>query len=242
MLLEELKKHRDLGQLHHAYLIVGDKEEILPVLENFLLSIFPESSDPKSHTDVLWFTKDRLDKEDSRFLRTFQTGKDFVGRGRYLVAAFSAMAQEPQEVLLKTLEEPTLNTHFFIIVPSTNFFRPTILSRVYLIDEPSLIKTEKDDSDLEKFLGLDPAERGDYLLKVFLTDGQLKDRTALLQWLDRLEIFIREKIDLKLISENMTAVFKEIFLLRQFLNSPRSSAKMILEYLALITPTIRKTK
>ena len=242
MLLEQLKNHQAVGHLHHAYLLVGEASQILPKLEEFLLSIFPESTDPKSNPDVLWFIKDRLVKDDARFLRSFQTGQAFAGRGRYLVASFSAMDNEPQEVLLKTLEEPATDTHFFLVVPSADFFRPTILSRVYRLDV-SLQSDEKvDNSDLEKFLGLDPAERGDYLLKTFLADGQIKDRANLLAWLNRLEVFIRERVDLKLISDSMVLVFKEIFLAKKLLNTPRSSAKMILEHLALIVPTIRKAK
>ncbi len=240
MLLEELKNHQKIGQLHHAYLLVGESSQILPKVEEFLQSIFPESTDPKSNPDVLWFIKDRLVKDDARFLRGFQTGQAFAGRGRYLVAAFSAMDHEPQEVLLKTLEEPASDTHFFLVVPSADFFRPTILSRVYRLDVLATVRGDEDNSDLEKFLGLDPAERGDYLLKTFLADGQVKDRASLLAWLNRLEVFIREKVDFKLISDSMVLVFKEIFLAKKLLNSPRSSAKMILEHLALIVPTIRK--
>ncbi|MFA6416000.1 MAG: hypothetical protein WCW56_00755 [Candidatus Paceibacterota bacterium] len=237
----ELKNHQTLGKLHHAYLLVGGSSQILPALDNFLSSIFPESLDLKSNPDILWFTKDRLAKDDARFLRSFQTGKDFAGRGRYLVVSFSAMDNEPQEVLLKTLEEPATDSHFFLVVPSADFFRPTILSRVYRLDATAEI-SEEDNGDLEKFLGLDPAERGDYLLKTFLSDGQIKDRAGLLDWINRLEVFIRERVDLKLISDNMALVFKEIFLAKKLLNGPRASAKMILEHLALVTPVMRKTK
>lgn len=241
-MIDQLINHWKSNQLHHAYLLVGEASQILPQLEEFLQSIFPESADPKSHPDVLWFVKDRLVKDDARFLRSFQTGKSFSGHGRYLVASFSAMDNEPQEVLLKTLEEPAADGHFFLVVSSADFFRPTILSRVYRLDVQTVTSEETDNSDLEKFLGLDPVERGDYLLKTFLTEGQIKDRSELLSWLNRLEMFIRERVDIKLISESLTLSFKEIFLAKKLLNNPRSSAKMILEHLALVTPTIRKTK
>lgn len=237
----ELTKHRTSGNLHHAYLLVGEASLVLSALEDFLRTVFPNLIDPKSSSDVLWFIKERLDKDDARFLRHFQKGKDFAGQGRFIVVSFLAMATEAQEVLLKTLEEPSANTYFFLIAPNIDIFRSTILSRVYLLKTESF-DNEKNDADLEKFLNLDSAERSDYLLKTFLLDGQIKDRLVLFNWLNRLEKYIRARIDLAVLSDNLAMVFKEIFFARELLNSPRSSAKMILEHLALIIPMIRKTR
>ena len=238
--MSELQNHFKSNHLHHAYLLIGESKIITAELLGLLQSIFPATVDPKFHPDVLWLTKDRLDKDDARFLRQFQTGKDFAGQGRYLVVIFSAMASEAQEVLLKTLEEPATNTYFFLVAPTAEFFRPTILSRVYQLKFDRSNDGEVD--DLEKFLGLDVAERGEHLLKRFLDDGQIKDRAELLDWFDRLEVFIHERIDLTRISDNLVLVFKEIVNAKKLLNNQRSSAKMILEYLALIVPNLRKTK
>ncbi|OJI08595.1 MAG: hypothetical protein COX02_01120 [Candidatus Vogelbacteria bacterium CG22_combo_CG10-13_8_21_14_all_37_9] len=243
---EILNRHYQQNRLHHAYLLVGDSTLILANLQQFLAKVFPDLNNPLTSPDVAWLEFERLDKERAKELRTLATSRAFSPTGRFIVAVFSALVDEAQEVLLKTLEEPPAGTHFFLVVPSADFFRPTLLSRLERLNlEPELDQVEAviETPELlaDKFLALDQALRSDWLFKNLLIDSE-PDRAKIFSFLNQVEKYIVTRVDFNRISVNLNLVLKELLAAKKLLTDQRSSVKMILDYLALILPVTRKNK
>ncbi|MEK7175628.1 MAG: hypothetical protein AAB693_02395 [Patescibacteria group bacterium] len=127
MLKNILKK-----SLHHAYLIEGEKEIILPeillLMENFGIKT---SGNP----DFYHINLDTFKIEDARNLKSLSSEKAFGDENdkKIFLISVNNFLLEAQNSLLKIFEEPIENTHFFIIVPDTNFLLKTFISRFYFI-------------------------------------------------------------------------------------------------------------
>lgn len=241
-----LDRHFKQGTLHQAYLLVGPALEILADLKLFLAAAFPALSNPLTSPDVSWLEYDRLDKERAQGLRALANTKAFGPAGRFIIVAFPALVDEAQEVLLKTFEEPPAGVHFFLIVPSVDFLRPTLLSRLAHLSHSDLVSSDPEDgseaaSSAEKFLALDPSLRSEWLAKNLLADDE-PDRGAILAFLNQIEKYIATRVDFNRISANLSLVLTELLSSKKLLANQRASVKMILDYLALILPVTRKTK
>jgi hypothetical protein len=242
-MFEALRLHYERGALHHAYLLTGDPVSISLGLKAFLASIFPDLANPLAHPDVFWLDSPDFTKERALALRSRQTGRAFGQQGRYLVVVFSALVDEAQEVLLKTFEEPPADTHFFLITPTPDFFRPTLLSRFYHLAENNSTTTLISPADVlaEKFLSLDQSLRSDWLAKNLLTEEEV-NRAEILVFLNAVEKYIGTRVDFSRISANLNSVLSELLSVKKQLTDQRSSAKMLLDYLALILPVTRQNR
>ncbi|MEK7091399.1 MAG: hypothetical protein AAB900_00230 [Patescibacteria group bacterium] len=239
-----LDRHFRQGTLHHAYLLVGSAVEILPVLRQFLDQAFPKLTNPLASPDVAWFELDRLDKGRAKELRALATNRSFGPAGRFIIVSFPALVDEAQELLLKTFEEPPAGVHFFLVVPSVDFLRPTLLSRLARLNWETLVsgqEVELTEAELlaEKFLALDPSLRIEWLNKNLLA-GEEPDRARIFTWLNQIEKYMATRVDFNRISVNLSLVFRELLASKKLLANQRASVKMILDYLALILPISRK--
>ena len=125
-----IKDHLDKNNLHHAYLIEGEKEEIIPDILEFLKNIGVET---KSNPDFNQIVLDSFKIEDARNLKSQSMERGISGNKKVFIIAVNNFLLDAQNTLLKMFEEPIENTHFFLIVPDTAIILPTILSRLYLI-------------------------------------------------------------------------------------------------------------
>lgn len=241
-----LDRHFKQGTLHHAYLLVGPAAEILAGLKLFLATTFPELANPLASPDVSWLEYDCLDKERAQALRALTNTRAFGPAGRFIIVAFPALVDEAQEVLLKTFEEPPAGVHFFLVVPSVDFLRPTLLSRLAHLSHSDLVSSGPETGSevaslAENFLALDPSLRGEWLLKNLLVDDE-PDRGLILAWLNQIEKYIATRVDFNRISANLNLVLSELLAAKKLLANQRASVKMILDYLALILPVTRKNR
>ncbi|MFZ3016034.1 MAG: hypothetical protein WA101_03525, partial [Minisyncoccia bacterium] len=158
---------------------------------------------------------------------------------------------DAQNTLLKIFEEPIKDTHFFIITPDTNALLRTFVSRFYLIsnEQEQKEKTKPvsmQSGDAEKFLKMSLRERIDFL-KEFLKGKDVDDeeiviedsvRSKALHFLSILEFSLHYYIFLEKKYNNIDlSFFNQIFKVREFLRQPGSSAKTLMESLALDIPT-----
>lgn len=136
-------------QLHHAYLIEGDRELALAYVEAFLQEHFDITR--RGNPDFWYSEHETFSVDDSRAIAGRHIERAWNGGKKIFIIATRAMTHEAQNSLLKAFEEPTPDTHFFIISPSRSAFLPTLLSRFYIVrhDEHS---TANQETEARKFM------------------------------------------------------------------------------------------
>jgi DNA polymerase III delta prime subunit len=230
-----ISKHLDKNNLHHAYLIEGAREEIVPEVLKFMETLGIKTS---GNPDFCHMSFDSFKIEDARNLKSVEYEKGFsVGKKIFLISANNFLL-EAQNTLLKIFEEPIENTHFFIITPDTNVLLKTLVSRFYLIRTKAGLKDEL--KEAEKFIKMPIKNRIDFI-KELLVEPEEEDETIsldsarpkALKFLNALEFILQNRF-----AKNFSGVnhFEHIFKVREFLNQPGSSAKTLMESVALTMP------
>ncbi|MCK5059726.1 MAG: hypothetical protein KAR00_01095 [Candidatus Pacebacteria bacterium] len=228
-LVETLKKDKDL---HHAYLIKGSKETILPALFSF----FEKNMEIKTsgNPDFWVGSFDTFTISDSRALTEAHIQKAFAGEKRIFVISANSITSEAQNALLKTFEDAVSGAHFFLVFPSSTCFLPTFLSRLHTHSHKEE-NTEITQSTASDFLSSSFLKRMS-LLKDCI---ESKDKAQAINFLDSLEEAFKKKSQSPF-SEKEIFVFEEITKCRKYLTGRSPSVKMILEYLSLVVPTNEK--
>ena len=243
-------KHLDKNNLHHAYLIEGDKSLIIPEIFSILQDLNIKT---KANPDFYNLDIDSFKIDDARNLKSMTNEKSFSdldsAKKIFLISANSFLL-EAQNSLLKVFEEPIANTHFFIVVPSTKIFIPTLLSRFYVIkselNSTGKSPSEKNTLEVESFIKLPLSKRIDFLKELLATDEDTdaeenstdSPRAKALKFLDGLEEALHKSYMSKTVFDikTNTDFFKQIFQVRKYLRQPGSSAKSLMESVALSVP------
>jgi hypothetical protein len=233
-----ISKHFDKNNLHHAYLIEGARDEIIPEILRFCESLNIKTS---NNPDFCSISIDNFKIDEAFDLRSMSSNKSFSSEKKIFMICVNSFSLDAQNVLLKMFEEPIENTHFFLIVPDINTLLKTFISRFYLIINNSV---EQDlNKEAGKFLTMPLKNRLD-LIKELLIEEENDDeegneiividsvRSKSLKFLNSLELVL-EKTP-KSFSDLKT--FEHIFKVREFLRMPGSSTKILMESVALITP------
>lgn len=226
-------------KLHHAYLLVGGRQYWAGILETELKKIL-KVENLSACPDVWWLAYDSFGIKDSHNLIEKEARKSFAGQGRFFVLEISSITLEAQNSLLKTLEEPVSDAHFFIIARTADIFLPTIRSRMFILTETGDGLGEKT-LVAKNFLKLDLPDRLDYIQKEFLparAGGKNKDKTKseIIDFVIDLEKTLRSKIEIKKMTKDEEIALHELEKCQRYLQNPRSSNRLILEHLALILP------
>jgi hypothetical protein len=229
-------KHLDKNNLHHAYLIEGKREYITSVVFSFLneLNISTVANPDFYHLEI-----DSFKMNDAVNLKALTSEKSFangVNSKKIFILSANSFLLDAQNSLLKIFEEPIANTHFFIVTPSIQIFIPTLLSRFYVI------KNEEDNSktkEAENFVKMPLSKRIDFLKELLVAEedeeeGNEKNspKAKALQFLNEIETFLHSKKVLRTTSNT----FQQIFKVRKYLRQPGSSAKSLMESVALSIP------
>ncbi len=239
-------KHLDKNNLHHAYLLEGEREEITKETMDFLVEIGVPTSD---NADFSHIAVDSFKIEDARNLKAFALERGVSTNKKVFLVSANNFLLEAQNALLKVFEEPIENTHFFIIVPDASALLKTFLSRFFLISPKTVFGEEN--PEIEKFLKMPlknkldvvkelvakqdlPAQAGD------IEDEEVVDlnsaRAKSLKFLNALEFTLHNKLVSRGILD--TSVFKHIFKVREFLRMPGSSVKTLMESVVLVLPVL----
>jgi len=252
-----LKQHIDSNNLHHAYLIEGEKSfvllEIYSILEDLNIKI-------KGNPDLSYFEYDSFKIDDARKLKTLTSDKGFsegIDSKKIFIISANSFLLEAQNSLLKVFEEPISNTHFFIITPSHQSFIPTLLSRFYLIkDEHSAdgsLNQKENTDNAKSFIDSSFSSRIDFLKKLLAVDKKDEEndidapRTRALNFLNYIEHALHKKVfsaearlpqtsELAEAGLRQIEVFEQILKVRKYLRQPGSSAKMLMESVSLAIP------
>lgn len=207
--------------LHHAYCFEGDVDYITNLLLNSLEKELKFKT--KGNPDFWMGEYDRFGINDGREINNFQLKK---ADKKIIVIKTNFITREAQNSLLKMFEEPTANTHFFIIVPSKEILLPTLQSRLNIvkIDAPS-----SDEGIAKEFI---QAEQKDRLIMIKELIDE-KDKMGAINLLNQVEKILAEN---RKMGVEEIVFFERLNKLRGYLNDRAPSMKMILEHLALITP------
>jgi DNA polymerase III delta prime subunit len=235
MILENLDKNN----LHHAYLIEGTREEIVPEIIKFLKD---SGVNVVGNPDFININIDNFKIDEAFDLRAMSANKSFSAGKKIFLLCINSISLDAQNVLLKMFEEPIENTHFFLIVPDTNALLKTLVSRFYLISQKTVFGEEY--KMAEKFIAMPLKNRLDFI-KELLTEVEEEDisadsnRSKALKFLNALEtVMSRMPLDNKKMSKGILDMFEHFFKVREFLRMPGSSTKMLMEGVALVTPSM----
>jgi len=235
-------EHLDKTHLHHAYLIEGKREEVIPKIKKFIESLGIKTI---GNPDFYHISIDSFKIEDARNIKSYATEKGFSSNKKIFIISANSFLLEAQNSLLKMFEEPIHSTHFFIVIPDVNSLLKTLISRFYLIRSKTGLKNELDQA--EKFIKMSLKNRIDFI-KDLLTESEEKDeggnevvvldstRSKALKFLNALESILHQKFILRMPLNNDLNFFKQIFQVREFLRIPGSSVKTLMESVALVVP------
>lgn len=231
-----IKDHLDKNNLHHAYLIEGVYEKILPEILEFI-----QKMDIKvvNNPDFCNMSYDSFKIEDARNLKSKSLEKAFSSKKKIYVVTANNFLIEAQNTLLKMFEEPIENTHFFIIVPDIDVLLKTLVSRFYLIKGDRDLSVEI--KNAEKFVSLPYKDRIIFIKDLLqgTDDTEITrdtPKSKALIFLNALEIFLHKKY----LEKNVKNIdfFEQIFKVREFLRQPGSSTKSLMESVALTIPIL----
>lgn len=241
-----LKIHIEQKQFHHAYLLCGDAETCRErALEAAKAILFPSSTsvfdeNVNVHPDFLHQKFELFGIDDSRELKARAAGRA-VGGSRVFVLEIFSFNMESANAMLKLMEEPVSGVHFFVIVPSAETVIPTLRSRMAVIQlggSTSKSKLEVEPPSVgkaEEFLRNPPVKRLALAKKIGEKEGAKKEITEIINGMEVIfEKFVFDGGKWKAAAKAM----EEIQRSRQFLADRGSSAKMILEHLALTLPRL----
>lgn len=236
----KISEHFDKNNLHHAYLIEGAREEIVPEILEYFESLGIKTS---GNPDFCHIVIDNFKIDEALDLRSMGSEKAFTSGKKIFVICANSFSLDAQGVLLKMFEEPIENTHFFLVVPEVDALVRTLVSRFYLI-RPKL-NLENKEKEAEKFITMPLGARINFI-KELLADIEDENgeenivqdsvRSKCLKFLNVLESALHQKLILK--PKAGIAFFDQIFITREYLRQPGSSAKSLMESVALVVPKI----
>ncbi|MCR4330628.1 MAG: hypothetical protein NUV49_01980 [Patescibacteria group bacterium] len=226
--------YKKTGVLHHAYLIsdtTGDEMSRLKTLISRELGI------TTSLNPDFWVGEfDTFGIDDSRAIKELQSLRPFAGERKIFVLCAHFFTREAQNSLLKVFEEPTANTHFFIITSNTESLLPTLKSRLFLVTPHQHQESGLSD---EAFSAADFLKRSRAKRLELLKDMiESKDKNRAILFLNTLEhTLYQESAKSGPMTKDMQETFTEIGICRNYLNDRSPSTKMILEHMALTVPS-----
>ncbi len=219
--------------LYHSYIVEANPDITVTLLRDF----FEARGDIQiGSLDTLCQNYDSFTIDDSSFLRNWHSHKNATMGKRICILGAKSINREAEQSLLKMLEEPAFDTHFFLVVPNALFLLETIRSRAHIV------KVVNDDDDVLKqqvlkFIASSPKDRIDFVAEMIKkykdedSSGNLRFNATC--FINELEKVIYEKFIIKKEDETQF-ILKELHQSRKFLSTPGASVKMILEHIALV--------
>jgi len=212
---------------HHAYLIEGDWENFGDNLVKKIETAF--SITRVGNPDFLIHEEESFGIDNARALRESASRKSLHPTGiKIFLLSFLSITTEAQNALLKLFEEPTEDTHFFILTPSINSLLPTLISRVESLELN--IQSQSSDIDVEKFMKADIADRFKLVSHII----ESRDKGEAIKICSKIE----EKLSGNLTEPTSANFLEELLKIKGYLSDRSPSVKMLMEYLVLSAPRV----
>ncbi len=215
---------------HHAVILSGNTESNKRLLFSLLEK---EGIKREQNPDIFVHTAETVSVEDARMLSERQLRKSAGVGKKIFIVEFSHMTHEAQNALLKVFEEPTQDTHFFLLTEHGHALLPTLqsrLSRFEIEGEETVLPYEK---EAKAFLGQSISERIEFLAP-YIED---KNKDMAIAFVSALEVALH-----KVFSKDLAPVkdfLKDLEQQRAYLHDRGSSVKLILEYIAHMCPSTK---
>jgi DNA polymerase III delta prime subunit len=215
-----IETYSKTGNIHHAYLVEGDREAVRTGLLDFLGTHFKL---PLVGNPDLWHKQfETFSIDDARNLREVQSNRPVAGDKKIFIIEARSLTVEAQNSLLKVLEEPTEGTHIFIVLPSVEIVLPTLRSRVMIISERDTTGKNK---DAQQFLKASLSER----LEIIGEIAEEKDKAKAQNLIEGLIAELHQK-------KGNEKYLQELLKCRMYINDRSPSIKLLLEHIACILP------
>lgn len=244
----QLSEKIQRDHLHHAYVVESSLEEGTAALRELIEAFgIATRGNPDFHEYIL----DVFLLEHAHMLRQEQSFHGADGAKKIFIVAFNTIGHEAQNALLKTFEEPTEGAHFFFVTRTSSIFLPTLLSRVQVIRNQSVVSslprssaslTTRGQQSGEKFLTATISGRMKMIEPMVKAKSEEKSkaREETRLFLEFLERALYKNSDPRTAlcnSKHVSALGHVLFAERALLErSP--SLKLLLEHLALTVPKI----
>jgi hypothetical protein len=167
--------------LNHAYLVIGGDSSVLD-LKNYLDQRFGEGYTSSANPDFSLKMFETWGVDESRALKEFSANRPVAWPAKTSIIVPGTITSQAQNSLLKTLEEPTPDTHFFILAKNLGEYLPTVISRCQVVRlEPSVFSEELI-GQVEEFLVADIYRR--YEINKEIVAKQEDDINIGVDWLN----------------------------------------------------------
>ncbi|OGI95198.1 hypothetical protein A2917_00910 [Candidatus Nomurabacteria bacterium RIFCSPLOWO2_01_FULL_42_17] len=238
----KIKEHLDKKNLHHAYLIEGDRGKIVPEILEFCEDLGLKTS---GNPDFCHIVVDNFKIDEALNLRSMGSEKSFSLNKKIFLVCSNSFTLDAQGTLLKMFEEPKENVHFFLVTPDANSLLKTLVSRFYFISTRKDLASDLENA--EKFIKMSLPKRIDFLKELLPPKKEENDEEAsevstesnsskALKFLNSLESVLHQQLMSKPAFD--MGCFEHFFKVREFLRMPGSSAKTLMESVAMITPVL----
>lgn len=224
--------YKKTGYLHHAYIIEGAHDEVT----SFLISAIAQylGIEAKNNPDLSVASYDSFGINEARMLAEMQARAAFGDARKIFIIGARSCSPEAQNALLKTFEEPTVGTHFFLVVPRVEVLLPTLRSRAMLVSGARAPIADEAKKLAEKFLDTPLESR--FVLTKKLADhkkGESVDRDLIRRMFDHLERILYTRLAIR---KGEQGIFRELYQAKTYLADSGSSPKMLLEHIAMTIP------
>lgn len=227
------KSSQILENNHHAYCFMGEVESARKRL--FGAAETEWNMSIRGNSDFSYYKFEILTVDEARELKESQEKKAFASDGKkIIVIEADAITDQAQNSLLKIFEEPTDNTHFFLLGACVKNLIPTLISRLNKIN-PVGEDVAPDQTDALEFLKA-PFPKRLTLAKKLADDikDEKRTRNDALILLQKIETVLYQKV------KNGDGIpgkqFEDLEMCRDYLSDRSASVKILLEYVALVTP------
>lgn len=232
--------YKKTGRLHHAYAVIGDREEVKGELFDFLVKDFnfPTKGNPDFWQDEF----NVLKIDDSRLLHEANLNLPVEYTRKVFVVFANSITKDAQNSLLKIFEEPKAEAVFFLVMPSATGLISTLKSRLLVVkseaDKKGNLKDAKNKIlDAANFLSLGVVKRLETVAKIAkeIKDEKLTKSDAI-TFMKNIEKVIKDSLKLKNAhnarSGSLLAV-EDIEKAISYANDESPSIKVILDHLAV---------
>lgn len=205
---------------HHATLFVGDRTKGLEYVKSHIedtLRIFANGN-----PDYTIIECERFTIADARSLKE-RSSQSSLGDVQVFIIAADLILHEAQNALLKLLEEPSPQTLFYFILPTTRQLLPTVQSRLFFAG--TITSKISNDVPAQTFVLGSIRER----LALVEPIIKKKDREEARRFLYAVEATLRADG----VKKNKRKLF-EVAHAQQYLTDRSSSLKMLLEHVAVV--------
>jgi len=219
--------------LHHSYVIEGNPNDTIKELIEFLEN---NNYISKKSPDIFFQIYEAFNINNTIDIKNWHNQHSISDEKKICILGVNIINREAEQSLLKIIEEPKKNTHFFIILPNINQLAETMISRVHLIKINKLKENEKD-IIVHDFINASKKERLE-MISLIIKDNKDSENSAKLRiyaisFIENIEKYFYNKFQFDRKNIQISQILSEIQKIRSYLKSPGASVKMILEHLAL---------